>query len=67
MSPGLWVLVGLAVVLGPPVAEQPGFLAIGAETEVGDGADASPFEPLGHIARKAPDYWNPASEILEGE
>jgi ribonuclease BN (tRNA processing enzyme) len=36
--------------LGSPIAEQPGFLAIRAEAEVGYCADTGPFEPFVHIA-----------------
>src|SRR6185437_6452369 len=38
------------MMLRPAIAEEAGLFAIGAEAEIGYGADAGPRQPLRHIA-----------------
>jgi len=46
----LAAVVLFAMMLRPPIGEQPRFLAIGAKPEIGDASDAGAGKPLGDVA-----------------
>src|SRR4029077_17609837 len=46
----LAAVIVFAMVQRPPIAEQPGFVAISAQVEIGNRADTGPSQPLADIA-----------------